>query len=375
MSKDINNVPAFKRLDKEIQTLEESRRLGKDNINNFINSQKPKKKLKNRILAWILGGAIFAGAAVGGAIAYTQNNGDGGYNAEIDRRYEQVEEKLIRRLTKETPYEDLINGEITFLKFNEPTTEDVNLQVYYKGVNDHTNELMRSCAVYKVMLEYYNSLVDAEESGNALTYLDALEEVFTKMTFLKEDSQIDIPCKLPQVTEENVNKFHEIFALEDTVNDDIVKQIGFLPYNVELIKYEFDSEKREAQYAYKISGISYCETKSENSDSVKECEELIMNEKYDKNHIKAFNREMIFSTSLGDISGISDKISRLKGDIYMIIDGVNNPYTVETTLFKEINITKLYEEIKLDETKFEMPEDFDLKGYKEVRKEIEENTK
>ena len=296
------------------------------------------------------------------------------YNKEIDKRFEQVEDKLRSRLVRDTSYEDLINSEVTYLKFNEPSEEDVDLQVFYKGVNDTTGELMRSYIVYKVLIDDYNSLIKAEESGNVLTYLESLEEIFIKMHYKTDDSHIDIPCKLPEVTGENVNKFHEIFALNDVENDDVVRQVGFLPYNVELVEYDFDKEKQEVKYTYKIFGISYCETKSESSDIVKTSEDLIINKKYDKKHIKAFNREMTFTTTtIQNIGHISE--NRLAGDIHKIIEGVNNPYAVETTLFSEINITKLFEEIRLNKTKFEMPQEFDLDGYIEERKVTEENSR
>jgi len=50
----------FCRLDKEIKREQMKRR-----INSFKKSQKPKKSLKKRLLAWGLGVSIFAGAVAG----------------------------------------------------------------------------------------------------------------------------------------------------------------------------------------------------------------------------------------------------------------------------------------------------------------------
>ena len=69
------------------------------------------KKLKNKIIAWVLGCVIFLGVAVGvGLYIYDQTSGDGAYNNAIRTRYEQVDEKLTGRLISDTKYQFLKTG-------------------------------------------------------------------------------------------------------------------------------------------------------------------------------------------------------------------------------------------------------------------------
>lgn len=90
--------PSVGKLDAEIEAQINSRKLKeveqkseasqKDNVKNFAKSQKQKKSLKKRVLAWALGIGIFAGAAAGATMGIKnyvedQTTGDGAYRNAI----------------------------------------------------------------------------------------------------------------------------------------------------------------------------------------------------------------------------------------------------------------------------------------------------
>lgn len=54
---------------------------------------------------------------------------------------------------------------------------------------------------------------------------------------------------------------------------------------------------------------------------------------------------------------------RLSGDIYKIIDEVNNPYTVTDEYFAEVDIFNNYFKLLDGNCKFDKPENFDVKSY------------
>ena len=335
-----------------------------EQVEEFKKSQKPKKKLVNKIIAWALGAAVFAGAVVGaGFLIKDKIPKTDDYNLAIQTKFEQVDEILCNKLGLDSAYEVLENRKITSIEFLDPTEEDCDLKIYYEGLRTVDNSEVTSYAIFNVLIDYYNKLVTAEETGNMLYYLDALNEVFKYMDYVEAPTPIaEIPLTLPKVTEENINVFNEIFNINNVNNPEIVRQVGFLPYHIKVIQNDYDKEKHKFIYTYEISGISYCETKSESTCEIDDNDKLIIASNYNKNKIKAYNRVMTFTSYTQNSDGL-DVYARLKGDIYKVIDGVNNPYTVETTYFKEVNLFEAYKNMMKGNFNFEKPEDFNLKEY------------
>jgi len=363
---------SYERLEEEIKIEEESRKL--DNIENFKKSQKPKKKLKNKILAWVLGSAIFAGAAAGGGyLIYDNVAGDKAYNEAIQTRYEQVDEKLTFALASNTAYSMLNDRKITNIRFLEPGEEDAYLEVYYKGISRTSDLKKQCCAIFKVFIDYYNALVEGEENNDPIEYLDALYNVFENMELVSEKYINNISCELKENTKKNKVKFNELFNVDDVDNEDIVKQIGFLPYYVQVVSYNVDPDTALHTYTYKISGISYCETKSESNDKIYSDEDLIINDIYNNNHVKAFNREILFTVS-DTVYGEIDLNVALGYDIKNILNGANLEHSMETLSFNEINLFELYNKIKNDDFKYKKPKDFNVKDYMESITEEKPNT-
>lgn len=350
-------------LEEEIKIEEESRKLNKDNVKNFEKSQKPKKSLKNKIISWALGLGVLAGSVAGGVSIYKNNFSEKAkYNKEIQTKFEQVDATLTERIYRDTDYKIFdSNQKIEYLRFNDESGEEKILEVFFEGdkVNQASgrNYSYDGSATYKVLEEYYNSLVDAEESNNMLTYLDALNQVFETMEYQKSEIHDKIEWTNAEKTEENVAKINELFAL-DFEDDNIVKQVGFLPYNIEVIEWNSDDENHNVTYTYKIHGISYCETKNESKTTVQNNDDLIMNSDYDKSHIETYYRDITFSSCCHFGRFEPDKFDRLQGDILMYIDGLysKDDISIKTTYFQKTDLFENYNLIKEGKTKFNVPE-------------------
>lgn len=376
---EINNKPAEKkvtRLEEEIKIEEESRKLNKDNIKNFEKSQKPKKSLKKKVIAWCLGASIFIGAAVGAAFGIKNKiddnkYGNGRYAREIQTRYEQVDNNLHSRLYDVSPryfFSDEFN--VNYLRFDEKE-QGADLKIFaYEEHHTGGGNLIQSqlCYTFNVLQEYYESLVNAEEGNNMLAYLDALNKVVETMKFdnyTENDPLYFIYDKYEKIETRNYDKLNDLLNL-DFENDNIVRQIGFLPYHIEVSNRIDDEETGITTYTYKLSGISYCETKTESKDKIKKNDNLLIASNYDKNHVKTYLRDIEFTSTL-ETSGLDYVMkSRMFGDFLMYLDGVKtkDDIQVKTTYFQETNIFDEY--MKMKETKnfnYQKPADLNIDEY------------
>lgn len=353
--------PTYTTLEKEIKIEEESRKLHKDHIANFKKSEKPKKSLKNKIIAWALIGVTIAGLAFGGAMLYKNNFSEQAkYQKELQNHYQIANENLQYTLNRDCPYYRGIdrNKKIEYLTFSEET-QDPTLTVYFEG--DYYAESLNKyfaydgSATYKVLEEYYNNLVSAEESGNALNYIDALNNVFETMEYQDSESHKKIEFTNLEKTEENVNKINALFAL-DVKDDNIIRQVGFLPYNIEVVKWETDEETKILNYTYKIRGISYCETKEPSTANISNDEDLVILNNYDKTHVKAYYRDIVISSSEPYKMGYQ-QTTRLCGDINKFIDSVktSKDFQVETTRFEYSDLFENFYKMQEGNFNFEKP--------------------
>lgn len=375
---EVNNKPAEKkvtRLEEEIKIEEESRKLNKDNIKNFEKSQKPKKSLKKKVIAWCLGASIFIGAAVGAAFGIKNKiddnkYGNGRYAREIQTRYEQVDKNLHSTLYGVSPsYFFSREFNVNYLRFDEKE-QGADLKIFaYEEHHTGGGNLIQSqlCYTFNVLQEYYESLVNAEEGNNMLAYLDALNKVVETMKFdnYTENDPINFLDGYRTLEKKDYDKINNLLNL-DFENDNIVRQIGFLPYHIEVSNRIDDEETGITTYTYKLSGISYCETKTESKDKIKKSDNLLIASNYDKNHVKTYLRDIEFTSTL-ETNGLDYRMkNRMLGDFFMYLAGVKtkDDIQVKTTYFQETNIFDEY--MKMKETKnfnYQKPADLNIDEY------------
>lgn len=369
-SKNDANAMTVSKLDEEIRLEKESRKLSKNHVENFKKSQKPKKSLKNKILAWGLGIGIFAGAVAGGAALYKdQTTGNGAYRNEIRSRYERVDETLNKRVFGDAhSFDTAKNKKINSINFKEVGDEFANLEIYTEAEQDYGDRVdyLQGTSKYSVLKKYYDSLVAAESSNNMITYLDCLNELFENMNFKSFKYGEKLPSYKGQECDSiKSEKINNLFAL-DFEKEGIVKQIGFLPFNIEILEWKDDFETETTYYTYKLSGISFCETTFESNDVIPNSNELVIDQNYDKSHIKTFYRDITFTSQVSFKDSSNAKYT-LRNEINRILFKFKTNYEIKTTYFQETNVfnpLKEYENMKSGNFNYQKPEDIDLNEYK-----------
>lgn len=296
--------------------------------------QKNKKGLKKRIIAWALGLGVFAGG-VAGVKAYKEYNttGNGAYNKLIEANFEQANKSLSSQL-RQTVGE---NKTIKSLKFQDENF----LEVYYDGnsINPVSKKTdYYSCyAIYEYATEYYYQLINAEKENNMINYLEVLNNVFSTMSYINSEmyTKVNFVSNIEN-TEQNNKKLSKLFAL-DVEKENVNKQIGFLPYDIHIEKWDVDFDNKSVSYTYRLSGISYCETDSENSVKIESGEDLFLANSYDKKHIKTYYRDFTISGTNNYIHFIPFKHQLLSLELEAYLNGEKD-LEVKTTYFEETNI-------------------------------------
>ena len=332
----------------------------KENINDSRKKSKLKKVLLTTIITLILCGSIVIGGIVG-VKAYIDYNttGDGAYNKILEEKFGDTNGILFDKISHSLSRSQTIKH----IKF----CDDNKLEIYYD--QETTNPVYKNVDYYNCYAtfeydnKYYDSLINAEKPDNLIDYLDALNNLFTSMRYVNQEMYFehDFISKLDG-SEETIKKLSELFKLE-TKDDSIVKQIGFSPYDIHTIKLEKNDDSRTVSYSFKLSGISYCQTKYESFDVIKPSKELLIDKSYDKKHVKTYYRDMIVSGIYYFTNNIplKDELLRIELDSY--ING-NKNLEVETTYFDSVNIfDKFFKMNNVKKFNYKKPSDLELTQY------------
>ncbi|MGN1222745.1 MAG: hypothetical protein ACI4T1_01275 [Christensenellales bacterium] len=364
-----NDGIPYEKLDKEIRAQEESRKLSRDNISNFAKSQKP-KKTKNKVLLWSALGAMIASAAVGGL--FLAKNSDKietyKYNRQIEKVYKEADKTIKDKIFDN--HSTFIKANVDMIRIQDPKEDaDVtNVFVYYSGdsFNPFSSSVQKRSYVdtYETQVKYYNSLVNAEESGDMLSYISCLNEIFETMALVNERVNLVESSSYAgkiEDTKENQDKINDLFAL-DIEDEDIIRQIGFLPTEVidslEDLIYNIDEETGRVDYTIRIGGISYCETKSENYDIIENGDGLVMtSDNYDSNHVKAYYRVFELSSSVDSFYDFA-WYNTLGKDVLRYLNGekTKSDIQIKTVTFERANILDGFIEMRDGNFNFKLPD-------------------
>lgn len=363
-------VAEYEALDKEIDEQNAQRKLQ----NKKLAKKEKRAKARKRFISGMLG--LIATAGVAG-LAYSTVKGSVGYNGEVNASYAKVMKNLNRRLEDCPDWEEFDNPVIQDFYFEDNDEENVKFIVRVDGLASERSRVYRQGKfIFDVLREYYENLLEAEENDNALMYMDSLFDIIKNMKHTDSTFEYYIEFSDPIKKEEDAQKILDLFEL-DIQQEGVKRQIGFLPYYIECVSWETNTETGRKEYEYKISGVSYCETEDRNSDKIKDHREnqtLVMESQYDKHHIKAFYREISYKSSVSIDKEIM-KNTRLSGDLisYLLGRKTKEDFEIKTTYFDETTIFDDYLKMKDGKRWHKMPEDFDLIKYRKERKEIEKN--
>lgn len=322
------------------------------------------KKEKRKSKKWIV--ALILIIAIGAGSVFIYNNffsEQAKYQKEIKEAYKIADQNLLYSLNTFSRYGGLDrNKKIEYMMFSKET-QDPTLIIYFQG--DYYNGSLDKYrtydgyATFKVKQEDYNNLISSQEKGNILDYINTLNTIFDTMKYIDSNSFHQIDCinyEYVEKTEENIEMLLNLFNLEVEDNN-IVRQVGFFPYNIEVIKWEMNEETKILNYTYLIRGISYCETKEASTADVVEDENLIMYNNYDSTHLKAYYRDIYFS-SWEDLSDHdANKQTRFQGDInkYKYGKKTKKDFQVETKYFEETTLFENFYKMQNGYFKFKKP--------------------
>ena len=207
------------------------------------------KQKKRRSIAWVLGALAFGGAAYAGYKLY--EGSDLAYNHQIESAYvETVETELMTRLQYDLPY-DLKDVRINNIIFGDANEDGVlPVDVYYTGAIPEGG-VRNVRAIYELAVKYYNNLVEADNSGDIMKYVEALNSCFANMEYVDEENTLysnDL-----ELDENQAQKFNEFFLGE--WGED---QIGFLPYYIERIEAKSIEEgDYTSEHTFRVKGFNF----------------------------------------------------------------------------------------------------------------------
>lgn len=326
-------------------------------------AKKEKRKSKKWIVALIL---LILIIAIGAGSIFLYNNffsEQAKYQKEIKEAYKIADLSLNYTLNNpRCSYSGLDrNKKIEYMTFSKDT-QDPTLIIYFQG-DSYAQSLNKyftrdGKVTYKVKQEDYNNLISSQEKGNVLDYINTLSTIFDTMEYIDSNNydQIDfINYEYIEKTDENIEMLLDLFNLEVEDNN-IVRQVGFFPYNIEVIKWEIDEETNILNYTYLIRGISYCETKQVSTADVVEDENLIMYSNYDSTHLKAYYHNIVISSYETYKMGYQTT-TRLQGDINKFIDSIktHKDFQVETKYFEETTLFENFYKMQNGYFKFKKP--------------------
>lgn len=327
----------YSRVDEEFCE-EENEQLIRNRISKRRRLEKKRKRLKRNIIRCCIIVILIIGAV---GIYKNYFSEEAKYKKELKNAFNVAQEKLEQKLNRHATYGRLRNEKIEYIYFEE--SPDVPLlKVFYEGQDD---EIFEGYAVFSVLENYYNSLVSAEESGNILTYINCLNDIFENMDF-----EYDRSCRKQDMmyfvenTPENATQINQLLAL-DIENENVVRQIGFLPFNIDVLEWNKDNETGKLNYTYKIHGISYCETVNPSTEDIKQNSSLVIESNYNKNKVKAYYRNITFSSSVIMEEGLFyNKNSYLSKVIWHYVAGniTSEDLNIETTLFEDCDLFDNY---------------------------------
>lgn len=172
------------------------------------------------------------------------------YNQEIKSAYQRVERKLINELRYDLPY-DLQDVRINNIIFSDVNEEgNLRVDVYYAGAIPEGG-IRNVRAIYELGAEYYNNLVVADNSGDVLKYLEALDACLTNMEYVDEDNTIysnDL-----ELDKNQMQQFNDTFLAK--WGED---QVGFLPYFIDRTEInKIEEGNYTYEYIFIVRGFNF----------------------------------------------------------------------------------------------------------------------
>ena len=302
------------------------------------------KQKKRRGIAWVLGALAFGGAAYAGYKLY--EGSDLAYNNDIESAYvETVETELMTRLQYDYSY-PIRDVKINNIRFGETDEEGtLPVDIYYTG-DTTSGRTINVWAIYKLAVKFYNTLVEADNSGDVLKYVEALNDCFKNMEFVREkDSFFSNDLELD---ENQAQKFNEIFMSE--WGED---QMGFLPYYIERVEAKSINEgKYNSQHTFRVKGFNFVKN-SNGAIKLPNINATILTLNADKDQVDVYEQEIEITFKFDKLKFLPevDRAFTLLTQRYLL--GQDICVSFNTVSTNKIDLTENFIKMTMDQYDFE----------------------
>lgn len=274
------------------------------------------------------------------------------YNQEIKSVYDKIEDALIGKLNDGQEHK-LGNVKVNNIVFGEEVDEDgkISVDVYYSGEITSfqgTNQPRTPCATYSLEIKYYNNLVEVDNSGDALKYLEALDACIQNMEFVSK--KVSFESNNLKLDENQAQKFNEMFLGE--WGED---QMGFLPYYIEYKGNERISEGNyNYEYKFIVRGFNFVKN-SNGSIKLPNIGGTILTLNSDKDQVDVYEQEIEISFRVDTNKFAPISTERFRSLVCRYLNGYDATVRFNTTSTNKVDLTENFIKMTMDQFDFEQP--------------------
>lgn len=280
------------------------------------------------------------------------------YNIEIKFAYEKVKKELVIHLHDDGPYSiDHKTIKIHNIIFGDLDEEDnIFVDIYYTATTiHHTNtgstkgNELQFLYVYKLAVQYYNALVDANNSGDVLKYLEALNACFKNMKYYREEASgysNDL-----ELDENQAQQFNEIFFAE--WGED---QGGFLPYFIERTEInDIEEGNYDTEYRFIVKGFNFVKNSNGTFKLPSNTVATILTLDAAKGQVDVYEQELEVSFKF-DFSKLRyDNDKWFSGLMRRYLDGQDVAVSFNTVRTQKVDVTEKFIKMTMGQFDFEQP--------------------
>lgn len=271
------------------------------------------------------------------------------YNDEIKSVYDKIEYALIGKLNDGQEHK-LGNVKVNNIVFGEEVDEDgkISVDVYYSG-DFGSNEPRSVWSTYKLAAKYYNALVEADKSVDALKYLEALDACIQNMEFVSE--KVSFYSNYLELDENQAQQFNETFFSE--YGED---QIGFLPYFIERVENNrIEEGNYNCEYKFIVKGFNFVKNSNGTFKLPSNTVATILTLDTGKSNVDVYEQEIEIYFKLDSSKYFLDSERLFSVLIRILLDGEDVSVNFNTTSTNKVDLTEKFIKMTMGQFDFKQP--------------------
>ena len=272
------------------------------------------------------------------------------YNQEIKSVYDKIEDELIDKLNFDKAVK-LGSVKINNIVFGEVNEEEgtILVDVYYSGNAIGFDQARNVCDTYKLAVKYYDKLAEADSSGDALKYLEALDACIQNMEFVS--AEVSIFSNYLELDENQMQQFNDTFLPE--WGED---QMGFLPYFIERVEIN-RIEEGDYNYEYKfiVKGFNFVKNSNGTFKLPSNTVATILTLDTGKSNVDVYEQEIEIYFKLDSSKYFLDSERLFSKLIRILLDGEDVSVNFNTTSTNKVDLTEKFIKMTMGQFEFQQP--------------------